>query len=201
MRHRFQAQELHDQVVARGHEHHADRGEQHQGVILAVIFVLELQIADRKHDDQRRGDEENKTEKQKKRIDQQRVAEADGPAVGNPAQLPEADGAEDHAEHGHQGVEILVASLEQVIGEQDAHGKQDEHHLRQEQAAAVHLHECLERLKHLAHRLVYFFSVSGAGAGDVSVLDGIFIPGILAAANTAAAGAGYAQGVAARSAP
>ena len=42
--HRFQAQEFHDQVVAGRHEHHADRGEKHQGVILAVIFVLELQI-------------------------------------------------------------------------------------------------------------------------------------------------------------
>ena len=66
-------------------------------------------------------------------------------AVGNPARNCQRQmRAEDHAEHGHQGVEIFVASLEQIIGEQDAHGKQDEHHLRQEQAAAVLLHECLE---------------------------------------------------------
>ncbi len=205
--HRFQAQEFNDQVVARGHEHHADGGKQDQRVIFAVIFVLDLQIAHGKDDHQRRGNQENKTEKQKERVHQQRTAESDRPALGHQAQLPQADAAEDHAEHGHQRVEIFVARLQQVIGEQDAHGKKDEHHLRQKQSAAALLHERSERVKDMAHRLDYFFSDPAAGAACVPagmLIPGIFIPGMsITPLPTAGAGesAGVDAGVAARSAP
>ena len=74
--HGLQAEELHDQVVARGHEHHADRGEKKQRVILAVIFVFDLQVAHREQNHQRRGDQENHPEKQEEGIHHDRAIES-----------------------------------------------------------------------------------------------------------------------------
>src|SRR5712672_1140833 len=130
--HRLEAQKLNDQVVARGHEHHAHGGEQDQRVILTVIFIFNLQVAHRKNNYQRGGNQKNESEKQEKRIDQKRVAESNRlPARRSGSQLPKTNRAEDDAKHGHQRVEILVPRFEQVIGQQDAHGEENKHHLRQ----------------------------------------------------------------------
>ncbi len=110
-----------------------------------MVFVLDLEVAHGKQDHQRRGDQEDHAEKQEEWIDGERTAEADGAAFGDAPQLPQCNGAENHAQHGHQRVEKFVADFEQMIGEQDAHGKQDEHHLRQQQPAAALLHERLKR--------------------------------------------------------
>ena len=124
--------------------------------------------------------------------------------LGGRTQLPEANGAEDHAEHGHQRVEILVPGFQQIIGEQDAHGEQDEHHLRQEQPAAALLHERPECVEDMAHRLVYFFSVPEAAGFARPGSAGIFIPGMFVPASQLVppgAGAAFRLGAAARSAP
>ena len=43
-RHQFQADEDEYDVEARRHAHHSDYREQHQGVILAMIFALNFEI-------------------------------------------------------------------------------------------------------------------------------------------------------------
>ena len=74
--HRLQPEELHDQVVARRHEHHAHCGKQKQRVVFAVMLVFDLQIAHRKQNHQRRGDQKDHPEKQEKWINHDRAVES-----------------------------------------------------------------------------------------------------------------------------
>ena len=105
--HGLEADELHDQVVAPGHEHHADRGKQQQRVIFAVVLVLDLQVAHREQNDQRGGDQENHPEVEKERIhDDRAVKTADGVRPQR-AQPVERIAAESNAEHGDNGVKRL----------------------------------------------------------------------------------------------
>src|SRR5271157_26604 len=48
--HQLQANENQDNVETGGHAHHADYGKQHQGVILAVVFIFDFEIAHRHQD-------------------------------------------------------------------------------------------------------------------------------------------------------
>ena len=74
--HGFEAKKLHDQVVPRSHEHHSHGGKQQQRVVFAVMFVFDLQVADRKQDDQARSHEKNHPEKQEKRVHHNGAIEA-----------------------------------------------------------------------------------------------------------------------------
>src|SRR5271157_4350905 len=60
--HQFQSDEDQHDVVASGHAHHADDGKQHQGVILAMIFIFDFEIAHR-HQDGDRGSGQEQVEK------------------------------------------------------------------------------------------------------------------------------------------
>ena len=46
-RHGFEAEKKHDEVGARGQEHHAHQREHDQRVVFAVMFVLDFQVAHR----------------------------------------------------------------------------------------------------------------------------------------------------------
>ncbi len=74
-RHQLQADEDQDDVEAGGHAHHADDGEQHQRVELAVILVLDLEIAHRHQDGNRGAGQEQIPEVDGEAIDHHRVHE------------------------------------------------------------------------------------------------------------------------------
>ena len=74
--HQLQADEDQHDVVAGGHAHHADDGEQQQGVELAVVFLLDFQIMHRHQDGDRRAQQEQVEEVERKAVHQQRVHEA-----------------------------------------------------------------------------------------------------------------------------
>ena len=135
--HGLQAEELHDQVVARGHEHHADRGEKQQGVILAVIFVFDLQVAHRQQNHQRRGDQENHPEKQEEGIHHDRAIESAHGVRPQSPQAVERNAAEDHAQHGEDGVAGFVLHAQHEIEEQDRQAEERELHLGQDQEEVV----------------------------------------------------------------
>ena len=63
-------------VVAGGHAHHADDGEQHQSVELAVVLVLNFQIVHRHQHRDRRARQEEIEEIEGEGIDQQCPHEA-----------------------------------------------------------------------------------------------------------------------------
>ena len=60
--HQLQAHEDGDQVDGSGHEHHAGRGEKEDGVVLAVLGVLDVQVPVRQGDRQDGRDQEEDSE-------------------------------------------------------------------------------------------------------------------------------------------
>ena len=89
-RHQFQADEQQHDVVARGHAHHADDGEQDQRVELAVVLVLDFQVVHRHQDGDRGAHQEQVEEVDGEAVHQQRAHETGGlrqsraarPAIG-----------------------------------------------------------------------------------------------------------------------
>ena len=70
-RHRFECDELHDQVEALDHEHHADRGEKNQRVVFAVVLVLDIEILHGEQDHHRGRGQKNHAEEEREIVDHQ----------------------------------------------------------------------------------------------------------------------------------
>ena len=82
--HELEAEVQRDEVACRGHEHHAARGKEHQGIIFAAVDVLDLQVVDGQQDAEAAGDVENELEVRGERIEMERAAEE------HPAGVPSA---------------------------------------------------------------------------------------------------------------
>ncbi len=136
--HGLQAQELDDQVVAGGHEHHADRGEKQQRVVFAVMLVFDLQVADREQNHQRQRDQENHAEKDEERVHHDGTGEAADRVRAEFAVQPvQREAAEEHAHHGEERVAGLVAHAQHEVEDQDGQAEQDQLDLRQDQEEIV----------------------------------------------------------------
>ncbi len=68
-RHRFQAEEHHDQVYAGGHKHHTDAGKEQKRVVFAFLLLFDLQVFHGQENHQRGGGKEKRAKKNKERID------------------------------------------------------------------------------------------------------------------------------------
>ena len=136
-RHGFEAEELHHQVESRGHEHHSDRREQQQRVILAVIFAHGRKVFHRKQDHQRRRGEKQRAEENIKWIHENRIVECAGNLRRQIAQSPQRKSAKAHAQQRHHRVPIFVLRLEQKIRQQDAQPEKHKLHFGQQEKKIV----------------------------------------------------------------
>ncbi len=140
--HQFQADEQQHEVIAGGHAHHADDGEQQQRIELAVVLLLDLQVANRHEDRDRRAGEEQIREVDGEGIDQQRSHEA---GVGkcqalplrdviSPLQLADGGGRECDTDQRDVGVHALPLLRQKQVDQQDAEReqRQQQHGQRQQ---------------------------------------------------------------------
>ena len=67
--HGFQTEEQNNEVVAGGHEHHADARKEKQGIILAFLLVLQIQVTDGQKDHESRGGKKENGEDDEETID------------------------------------------------------------------------------------------------------------------------------------
>ena len=81
-RHGLQPEEHHDQVNARGHEHHSDTRKEQKRVVFPLLLLFDVQVFHGQQNHERRGCQEECCEKEKERIDHHRLVKAGKIASG-----------------------------------------------------------------------------------------------------------------------
>src|SRR5208282_5190878 len=132
--HQLQGKEENDQVSARHHEHHPHGGEKQQGVILAHVRFLNLQVFHGEENDQGGGQHDDRfgydSEGVKgKAAVKSQIGGSAWAEMLNPedAQLQERKTQPDQGQH---GVEILVALIQQEIKKEHRQAEHREKDLR-----------------------------------------------------------------------
>ena len=123
--HRLEADEDGHELDAARHEHHAERGAQHEEVVLAGARALDLQVALRDQDRHRRGGEEDGLEEDGEPVDGDEAARR-GRRQADERREGERSGAQHrHRQPGQPRVALLWRRRLQHQDEQQA-GRQDQ---------------------------------------------------------------------------
>ncbi len=128
-RHRLEAEEDDDEIARRRHQHHAQRGEQHQDVELARLLALATDVVHREQQHQAGGVADHDVEEERETVQHHHAPEA--------AQLPRP--REGHPVGDHQGrddperaheAEVLLplAGGDQVEQQHHPRGEHDHQH-------------------------------------------------------------------------
>ena len=129
-RHQLQPDEDEHDVEPGGHAHHADDREQHQRVVLAVVFMLGLHVTHGHENGDGGAREEQIKEVERKAVHQHGAhhAERTHGSIGfHPGlNLVHAAGGEQHSDESGDAVDPLALGRDHEIDEQDAESKQSE---------------------------------------------------------------------------
>ena len=164
--HQFQTNEEGDEVNPAGQQHHADSGEEDERVVLALVFLFDLQVANGHQDDQGGGEKKNKTEINKKRVNYNQPA-AVGPAKGQHGavvQAPDLKPAERHAQKSGDGADELVARVEQEVQQQNAAGEDGQLKVRDNRNEVFRLEKISPHQRSAGSEGVSSLGISGTAA-------------------------------------
>ncbi len=126
----FQGDEDEHQFDGRRHQAHADRAKKNQGVILAVINLLEGQIVERHQDGGQRNEQNHEMEEDAEVIDPQHVVEAEAGELRLRLVECGCNGSE-HAEGGEDSEPFAAAARGQDrFHEHDDHAPDREDNFR-----------------------------------------------------------------------
>ena len=150
-RKRFEAEEQHDEVVRRRHDHAADRGDQVQGVDLGPVVRCAAQrlVGQQRHEQQ--GDADRDRQEHRQRVEGDRAADERGrPVVGDVVPLHHGERSR---RAGGDGTEHRVPAVGPLRGERaeqhDAEGAGEQReHRRQGEPADLRAHERVELREH-----------------------------------------------------
>ncbi len=120
--HGLEAEKLNDQVDAGSHEHHPNASEEKKRVVLAFLFVFDLQIFHGQKNYESGGGQEEGCEKKEEWINDDRVLKPGEIASGRnrAAQPPQREGAEDRSGQRHASIQVFFFLLDPEIDHQDA---------------------------------------------------------------------------------
>ena len=123
--HQFESNEQHNEVRAGGQEHHPDGREQHQGVVFAVVRVLDFEIFCRNQHHQRRRQHDDQLQVDRERIQREPSVKAYvGRFAGEPSPEPrKLVGGEPQPDERRHRVQILFALLDQKVEQEDRQAK------------------------------------------------------------------------------
>ena len=134
----FDGQEQHQQVVGRGHQHHADRGTDQQRVEIGAVLVVGNPAENRQCDHQHQEDQQEQSEKDRQSVVDQQAAEQLGVladlvrvrAIGVDVAERDAEG-DQRSRHGDPVTGHLAVDAQQATQQQGDH-RAAQHQFRQE---------------------------------------------------------------------